>query len=402
MDSEFPTTRTPVGRSDSGPLLFLFSSVDGNRHKLDFGGHLRGGMEFPPFEHLRFYEGVHDVRLNISYSNIKGFTLGEFHRALPKDLDLNWTDERGPPELRQLIARRSGVTADRVLVTTGATEANFLANAALVQPGDRVIVDSPNYSPLRDCAAGFGAEVVPVARDCRGGWSLDLDRLRKAAADRAKLLVFANLNNPTSAPIGKSEFREITEIAQDCDGYVLVDETFRELAFDHVPPSVSDFGPRTIALSTVTKVGGLGALRVGWMIASPDLLKRFKAVKDYTTICGSSVSQLLALWALKRWDFFRRRAKRILDHNRKLAKEVLEKTPGLHGDVPIGGTVMFPHSDVDVPKLAQHLLRKYKTIIAEGRFFGTDDHFRIGLGGDPDELRTGLRNLQRAVREFAG
>src|SRR2546421_9825529 len=89
-------------------------------------------MNFPPFEHLRFYEGVHDVRLNISYSNIKGFTLGEFHKPLPKALDLNWTDERGPPELRRLIARHARVAMDRVLVTTGATEANFLANAALV------------------------------------------------------------------------------------------------------------------------------------------------------------------------------------------------------------------------------------------------------------------------------
>src|SRR5207237_4392092 len=106
-------------------------------------------MEFPPFEHLRFYEGVHDVRLNISYSNIKGFTLGEFHKTLPKDLDLNWTDERGPPELRRLIARHARVAMDRVLVTTGATEANFLANAALVQPR---ITSSSILPTTRPCA----------------------------------------------------------------------------------------------------------------------------------------------------------------------------------------------------------------------------------------------------------
>jgi len=358
-------------------------------------------MEFPPFEHLRFYEGVHDVRLNISYSNIKGFTLGEFRRALPKDLDLNWTDERGPPELRRLVARRTGVTMDRVLVTTGATEANFLANAALVEPRDRVVVDSPNYSPLRDCAAGFGAQVIPVARDCRDGWPLDVDRFRKAAAGRAKLLVFANLNNPTSASLGRQELRELADIAEECDGYVLVDETFRELAFNSVPPSVAEFGPRMIALSTVTKVGGLGALRVGWTVAHPRLLERFKAVKDYTTVCGSAVSQLLAVWALKRWEFFIRRAKRILDQNRKVAKEALAGMPALRGDVPNGGTVMFPHSDVSVPRLAQRLLRTHKTVIAEGRFFGMEDHFRIGLGGDLHEFRRGLRNLQRTLRELA-
>lgn len=358
-------------------------------------------MEFPPFEHLRFYEGVHDVRLNISYSNIQAFSLGEFHKALPKTLDLNWTDERGSPELRGLIARRARVPTDRVLVTTGATEANFLANAALLRPRDRVVVDSPIYSPLRDCAAGLGAHVVLVGRDCRDGWTLDLDRLRKAAAGRAKLLIFANLNNPTSAPMGRSELREIADIANECDGFVVVDETFRELAFRQAPPSVAEFGPRMIALSTVTKVGGLGALRVGWIVAHPRLLQGFKAVKDYTTICGSSVSQLLAVWALKDWAFFLGRAKKILDQNRRIAQDALERTPALHGDVPKGGTVMFPHSDVNVRKLSAHLLRRYKTVIAEGRYFGMDDHFRLGLGRDSSQFRLGLRNVQRALRELA-
>ena len=358
-------------------------------------------MEFPPFGHLRFYEGVHNVRLNISYSNIQAFTLGEFHKALPKTLDLNWTDERGSPELRGLIARRARVAMDRVLVTTGATEANFLANAALLRPRDRVVVDSPIYSPLRDCAAGLGARVVLVERDCNDGWILDLDRVRKAAAGRAKLLIFSNLNNPTSAPIGRSDLREIADIANESDGFAVVDETFRELAFRRAPPSVVEFGPRMIALSTVTKVGGLGALRVGWILAHPRLLERFKAVKDYTTICGSSVSQLLAVWALKRWAFFLRRAQKILDRNRRIAEEAIERTPALHGDIPNGGTVMFPHSDVNVRKLSAHLLQKYKTVIAEGRFFGVDDHFRLGLGGDPSEFRRGLRNVQRALRELA-
>jgi aspartate/methionine/tyrosine aminotransferase len=357
-------------------------------------------MAFPPFEHLRFYEGVHDVRLNISYSNVKAFTLGEFHKALPKDLDLNWTDERGSPKLRRLIARRHGVSADRVLVTTGATEANFLVNATLVRPGDRVVVDSPIYSPLRDCAAGFGGRAVAVSRNCRDGWTLDVDRFRKAARRRAKLLVFANLNNPTSAGLGRTEIQDLADIAEESDGYVLVDETFRDLAFANAPPSVATFGPRMIALSTVTKVGGLGALRVGWIVAHPRLLGEFKRVKDYTTICGSSVSDVLATWALKRWDFFRRRAKGILDRNRRAAVEALERIPTLQGEVPRFGTVMFPHSEANVPRLTRRLLRTYKTVIAEGRFFGLADHFRIGLGGDPGEFRRGLRNLRQALQDL--
>src|SRR5213083_3076239 len=355
-------------------------------------------MEFPPFDHLRFYEGVHDVPLNISYSNVQGFTLGEFHKALPRNLDLNWTDERGPPQLRRLIARRTRVGIERILVTSGATEANFLANAALVRPKDRVVVDSPIYSPLRDCAAGMGGDVIPVGRDCKSGWSLDLDRIRTAAGGKAKLLVFANLNNPTSSAIGRSELRELADIAEECNGHVLVDETFRELAFKDGPPSVADFGPRMIALSTVTKACGLGTLRVGWIVGAPDLLERFAGLKDYTTGGGSIVSQTIASWALGRWDFFLRRAKRILDANRKIATDALRDLPALQGDVPVGGSVLFPHSTVHVGKLASRLLKQYGTVIAEGRFFGVPDHFRLGLGGEPRDLRMGLANLRRLLR----
>ena len=158
-------------------------------------------MELPPFEHLLYYEKVHGARLNISYSNIREFHLDGFRRQLPKDLDLNWTFRNGTPELRRLIARRHRTSPNRILVTTGATEANFLVNASLVRPRDRVLVDSPIYSPLRDVPRGVGANVLEIARDCDDGWRLDFDRWRKAAGRRARLLVFANLNNPTSTAL---------------------------------------------------------------------------------------------------------------------------------------------------------------------------------------------------------
>jgi aspartate/methionine/tyrosine aminotransferase len=74
---------------------------------------------------------------------------------------------------------------------------------------------------------------------------------------------------------------------------------------------------------------------------------------------------------------------------------------GLQGDVPPGGTVLFPHSSVDVGKLANRLLNEYGTVIAEGRFFGVPDHFRLGLGGETGELRKGLANLRRSLRSMS-
>ncbi len=360
--------------------------------------HALVAMDFPPFEHLLYYEKVHGARLNISYSNIREFHLDGFGRKLPRDLDLNWTFRNGTPELRRLIARRHRANSQQVLVTTGATEGNFLVNASLVHPRDRVLVDVPIYSPLRDVPRGVGANVIEIPRDCRNGWRLDLDRWRKLAARKARLLVFANLNNPTSTALSRSDIRELADIAEECDGRVLVDETFRELAFDDTSPSVAEFGPRMIALSTVTKVCGLGTLRVGWIVGAPDLLDRFAGVKDYTTGGGSVLSQTIATWALGRWDFFLRRAKRILDVNRRIAMEALRETPALQGAVPSCGSVLFPHSTVNVAKLANRLLKQHRTVIAEGRFFGVPDHFRLGLGGETQDLKRGLANLRRLLR----
>ena len=261
-----------------------------------------------------------------------------------------------------------------------------------------MLVDAPMYSPLRDVPMGFRARLTPIHRDCADEWRLDLDRWRRAAKNRPRLLVFANLSNPTSIALSRSEISEIADIAEESGAHVLVDETFRELAFERKPPSVARFGPRMIALSTVTKVCGLGTLRVGWIVAEPDMLEKFGRIKDYTSGGSSAVSQLLATWALERWDLFLQRARRILTTNRKTLWESMERMPALSGPVPPFGTVFFPHSAVRVGQLAKDLLARYKTVIAEGRFFGVPDHFRLGLGGDPREFRRGLENLRKALR----
>src|SRR5256712_1190180 len=395
--SESPTTPpTPAGRSEWPTFILL---IEWKWPKVTRSAdHPLRRMDFPPFEHLLYYEKVHVARLNISFSNIREFHLDGFRRKLPKDLDLNWPFRNGTPELRRLIANRHRTSPKRVLVTTGATEANFLVNASLVHPRERVLVDVPIYSPLRDVPRGVGAKVVEIPRNCEDGWRLDLDRWRKTAGRRASLLVFANLNNPTSPALPRSDLRELADIAEECDGRVLVDETFRELAFQDKPPSAAEFGPRMIALSTVTKVCGLGTLRVGWIVGAPDLLDRFAGTKDYTTGGGSVLSQTIATWALGRWDFFLRRAKRILDVNRKLAAEALRGMPALPGGVPSPGTALFPPSTVDVARLASRLLKRSGDVLAESRFFGVPDHFRLGLGGETQDLKRGLANLRRLLR----
>src|SRR5207245_1642656 len=212
---------------------------------------------------------------------------------------------------------------------------------------------------------GLGAHVIRISRACDDGWRLDLDRWRAEAKAGARLLVFANLGNPTSEALSQTEIGEVAEIAEESEAYVLVDETFRELAFERRPPSVAQFGPRMIALSTITKVCGLGTLRAGWIVAEPNLLERFGRIKDYTSGGNSALGQLVASWALERWEFFLRRARRILTRNRKVLTEALGDMPDLKAEVPSHGTVLFPHSRVEVGTLATAPVERCKSVTAE-------------------------------------
>jgi len=307
------------------------------------------------------------------------------------------------PALRTNLAKLHGVPSERVLITSGATEANFLVNAALTKPRSRVVVDAPMYSPLRDCPRGFTSDVVEVSRDPRNGWAPDIDRIRKAANRNTNLIVLANLNNPTSSMVSKGELREILDVAAEHDAFVLADETFREMAFGRPPPSIATLSPRGIAVSTVSKLYGLGVLRVGWLVASPAVVARIAGVKDYTTASASALSQVFANWAIERHQFFVDRARTIVEANRKILREELRGMHAIDLSVPDIGNVVFPRSTVNVAKLEQHLIKKYRTIIAHGRFFsarGFRNHFRLGLGGKTSEFRQGLVNLRRALADL--
>lgn len=353
-------------------------------------------MRFPDFEHLHFYERTEGTRYDISRSNLLGYRLTEFRKELG-DFDLNWNEPAGSEGLRRLIGRVHGVGADRVLVTCGATEGNFLANSALVRPGDRVLVDLPMYSPLRDVPKGFTRNVTAIPRSRDEGWRFDLGAWERAAGRKARLFVLCNLNNPTSSMLDGVRLRELRDLAADVGADLLVDETFRELAFDRAPPSVATMGEHCIALSTLTKVYGLGGLRLGWIAAHPRMLARMKNVKDYTTVSTAGFSDLVGRWALSRRASFLGRAKRILSRNRALLREFAEDTAGLEGPWPEVGAVCFPRSRVSVGKLERLLLKRYDTVIAHGRYFGLGNHFRLGLGGDSKELHRGLGNLSRAI-----
>ncbi|HKZ49130.1 MAG TPA: pyridoxal phosphate-dependent aminotransferase [Thermoplasmata archaeon] len=355
-------------------------------------------MRFPDFGLLHYFEEHHGAKNSISFSDMQPFHLKGFERDLG-DLDLSTSTVIGLQELRKHIGRIHGVGPERVLVTCGASEANFLVAAALLDRGDAVLAESPTYPPMRNIAAGFVADVQDVARDPEG-WALDPATVRALVTEHTRLLAMTNLNNPTSAGADAAALRELAALAEEDDFHIHIDETFRELAFDNAPPSAATISERFVVTSTLTKVYGVGGLRIGWAVAAPDVLRRLKNVKDYVTVTPPWPSEVIALWTLERRAFFLERARRILAENRRIVREWLDRNPKVHWDLQDQGNLAFPRVEADMDALAARMLKEHETVLAPGRLFGYPDRFRLGYGRDARKLQQGLEAFDKVLRSL--
>ena len=355
-------------------------------------------MRFRDFGLLHYFEERHEAKNSISFSDMLPFHLKGFERDLG-DLDLSEASVVGDPELRRLIARVHGVPPEHVLVTCGASEANFLASAALLNPGDRPISESPTYPPLRNMPEGLAGQVVEAPRDPET-FLLDPAVVAKHVTAKTRLLTMTNLNNPTSAVTDRDTLRALATLAEEKDFHVHIDETFRELAFDSMPPSAATISDRFVVTSTLTKVYGVGGLRIGWAVGPPEMLARLKNVKDYTTVTPPWPSEIIARWTLERRDFFIQRARRLLQENRKLVQEWLDRNPKVHWDLRGDGNLAFPRVEADVDQVAERMLKEHDTILAPGCLFGYPDRFRLGFGRDALKLQHGLEAFDKVIRSL--
>lgn len=349
-------------------------------------------MKAPSFDLLEYLvQNKGKCRSNLANSNLAPLGLEELGGLEGIDL---WEDSpEGTRSLREIVARISGVSLDQVLATAGSSEANFLVGLALLERGSKVVVETPYYEPLAKAFQLLGMEVSYLPRRFEEGFRLQIDDEVLAGTD---LLVLTNLHNPGGVLMDKETLREVARKAHEEDFLVLVDEVFREAAFDRAPPCALTLDRRFVVTSSPSKFYGLGGLRVGWCLADPGLLRRIRAAKFLGSVVPSVVSEALTVRALEMQEVVRKRNHELLDRNRDLVKEWVEGQKRLEWVEP-DCHVSFPRFHGKVEKLARIALEREGVLIAPGRFFGDEDHFRLCFGMATQELEAGLDSLGRAL-----
>ncbi|HEX9708923.1 MAG TPA: aminotransferase class I/II-fold pyridoxal phosphate-dependent enzyme [Candidatus Thermoplasmatota archaeon] len=358
-------------------------------------------MQFEAFDHLEWV-GMHADRAKnaaIATSNVVDFPLHSIPLDL-KGIDLHVPNLDGHPEVLAELARIYGVEPAQVIETTGASEANFCAFAALASPGDRVVVEDPTYESLQLIPRSLGMQVVKVERDPRMGFALDLETLKQATTRGTRLVALTNLHNPSGVAIPRATLKGALEVAADAGAVLYVDEVFRD--FGDAVPSVADLEGPGVAAGSMSKLYGLGWTRIGWTV-SHDLATadRIRRARRLISAAGSTLGGAVAAWALREQARFIARAKAIVGENRVALTEWAESLPGVQLTMPDGGPIAFPR--VPLPRgttgrsLAESLLASTGVLTVPGELFGRPGHFRVGCGSDPAKTREALGALRRAL-----
>jgi aspartate/methionine/tyrosine aminotransferase len=250
------------------------------------------------------------VRHVLCASDVEGWSMAELleladdeTRAMWGGLKLGYTESTGHPLLQAEIASLyDSVDPDGVLVFAGAEEAVYCLFMTAVEPGDHVIVTWPGYQSLYEVARAAGAQVSLHALREEDGWALDVDRLRRSIRPNTRMVVVNAPHNPTGMLPTVEEWRALGEICAEAGIRLMADEVYRFLERDGVEtlPAGADLDARAISMGVMSKSFALAGLRIGWLATRDHaVLERCARMKDYTTICSSAPSEVLALIGLR-------------------------------------------------------------------------------------------------------
>ena len=348
----------------------------------------------------------YEVEYDVGESAVKYLTFGDLNIDLGK-LPLRYGHHRGRPDLREMIAKQYiSLKSDDIIVTTGASEANFCAVSALVQPGDHVIIHHPNYPSLYEVPRSLGCEVSFLSLNHDDEFQLDVDMLKGLITPRTKLISLTYPNNPTGAMISEEILQEVVAIAESQNIYLLFDETYRELAYGDPLPWAASLSPKVISISSMSKSYGLPGIRTGWLACQDgDITDAVLAIREQVTITNGAISEEIAFSVLKQKKKYLVKAKQHIRKNFKIVSDWMGKQENLEWIPPKAGVVALPRikeGTITNPENVYRMLaQRYKTFVIPGRCFELDNNcFRLGYGGTTGELKTGLKNIRRGLKEI--
>jgi len=328
--------------------------------------------------------------------------------------ETHYTSNSGILELREAISdhlmSRYGVSyeaRDEILITVGVSEALYLTMAALLDPGDEIIMAEPSFVSYAPSAILVGAEPVLLPTTPETGFQLTAEAVEAAITERTKVIFLASPNNPTGTVLSRERMEAIAALAEAHDLIVISDEIYDRLVYGttFTPfASIPGMQQRTVTLQGFSKAYAMTGWRVGYVAGPPEMIWDMRKIHQYLIMSAPTASQWAALKALEVGEPFVQKMHAAYDRRRKLIVQGLNDL-GLMCTEPHGAFYAFPcitSTGMDDNTFAEKLLQEEQVAVVPGRAFGESGigFVRMSYATAYEQIEEALTRIGRFVRRY--
>lgn len=311
-----------------------------------------------------------------------------------KTIDYGWIE--GSPDFKKAVASLyRHQTQANILQTNGATGANLLALYAFIDPGDHVISLYPTYQQLYEIPKSLGARVDFWRVKESLGWLPDIKDLAALIGPKTKMICLNNANNPFGSVMDEAFLRAVVRLAKSVGAYVLVDEVYRSFDTSLDIPAIADLYDKGISINSLSKSFSLPGLRVGWIVASLEVVSILRGYRDYTMISAGVFDDYLATYALAHQDLILARNQKIVSENLTIVKEWIVQEPLADAVLPakVSTLLMALRTETAIEPFCKQLLQETGVLLVPGNRFDQEGYVRLGYCTDQAVLKKALQKL---------
>ena len=333
-----------------------------------------------------------------------------------------YTPTPGLPDLRSAIVAKTkrdsnyDITVDQVLVTNGGKQSVYQAFAAIIDPGDEVILPSPFWTTYPECVKLAGGVTVEVFADETQNYLVTVEQLEAARTPKTKALLFCSPSNPTGSVYSADQVKAIGEWAVKNSIWIITDEIYEHLLYDgatapSLPVVVPALADTCIIINGVAKTYAMTGWRVGWMIGPKDVIKAATNLQSHLTSNVANVSQRAAIAALTGNLDAVHAMGEAFDRRRKLIVALLNEIPGFDCPMPTGAFYVYPSvkgvlgktirgkTPTTSAELATLLLDEVEVAAVPGEAFGPSGYLRFSYATSDEDIIEGIGRIKKLLTE---
>jgi aminotransferase len=295
---------------------------------------------------------------------------------------------------------------ENIMLTNGGSQAITLAYASIFNPGDELIISSPNFVSYFYCGLFFGVKVIEVER--KEDFSPNIEQIKKSITDKTKAILINSPNNPTGYALKLKELQEIANIVIENDLYLITDEVYENYVFEGLKhtsaASLNGMNERTITVNAMSKLFSATGFRLGYVVASKKIVDLMEKYHQYTVAGTNHAAQYGFIEALKMdleffnkiWESFNTRRLFVYDRLREIGFDVVK---------PLGAFYIMPSTkkfNINGTKFSQNIMKEYAVAIVPGSIFGSfsDDMIRISYASELRKLEEAMDRIEKFVKNI--